>query len=925
MPFFVHFVFFVANGKLGYILAKHTLSSGAFTMDAHVLDSLFDPNAIAVFGASERPDSVGGRVFRNLANGGGRFRLHPINPKHPSVLGYPCSSNLGELNEEIDLAIIATPAPTVNDILRQCGEAGVRIAVILSAGFRETGEQGKRLEKEMRETAAQYGLRLMGPNALGFMRPLAKLDATFLDTKVQPGRLALLSQSGALCTAILDWAGPQNIGFSAVVSLGNATDLDFGELLDYLSLDPHTGAILLYVEGVNQARGFISGLRTASRMKPVIVLKVGRHQAASRAAMTHTGAMVGADGVFDAALERAGVVRVFSVGQLFVAAELLASGARARGNRLAIITNGGGPGALASDRCEDVGVALAELGDESLKQLDALLPAHWSHANPIDILGDAPPEHYGRALEICLADRNVDGILMLLTPQAMTRATEAARTLIEVAGKRPAKPVLACWMGETKVAEARALLAESQLPSFETPEGAVEAFGYLANHYRNQQLLLQTPKPLGDWKAPDVEGARLIIEGVLAERRQMLSDVESKAILAAFHIPSLPTHEVRSANEALILAQTLGFPVAMKISSPDISHKSDVNGVILNVASAQEVRQDYELLLERVARLQPEAKLNGVTIEPMARLANARELMVGVVRDPVFGPAISFGAGGIAVEIESDNAIALPPLNRLLARRLIERTRVAKLLGPFRNRPAVDMQALLQVLLRVSEMVCELPQIQELDINPLLISEEGIVAVDARMLVKRPRGLVEPYAHMAIHPYPGHLQRRVQLPSGINIIIRPIRPEDADKEQEFVRQLSPRSRYFRFMQALKELTPEMLVRFTAPDYDREMALVALVEDRGQEGEQIAVARYSMTPNGKSCEFALVVGDGWHQRGIGTLLMESLMEAARARGLRRMEGDVLTENVQMLKLCELLGFRIRPAPDDPALRMVSKDL
>lgn len=894
-------------------------------MDAHVLDSLFAPRSIAVFGASEGPNAVGGRVFRNLSHGGGDFRIYPINPKYSSVLGRPCYPSLAELDEGVDLAVIATPASTVNEILRQCGEAGVRMAVILSAGFREIGEQGQRLEAELRETAAHYGLRVMGPNALGFMRPCAKLDTTFLDVRVRPGRLALLSQSGALCTAILDWAGPQNIGFSAVVSLGNATDLDFGELLDYLSLDPHTGAILLYVEGVNQARGFISGLRTASRMKPVIVLKVGRHQAASRAAMTHTGAMVGADGVFDAALERAGVVRVASVGQLFAAAELLASGVRAKGNRLAIVTNGGGPGALASDRCEDVGVALAELGDTSHKQLDTLLPPHWSHANPIDVLGDAPPEHYARATEFCLADPGVDGVLVLLTPQAMTKATDAARALIEVAGNRPSKPILACWMGETQVAEARALLSEHQLPNFQTPEEAVEAFGYLASHYRNQQLLLQTPKPLGDWKAPDVDGARLIIDGVLAERRQMLSDVESKAILAAFHIPSLPTHEVRSANEALILAQSLGYPVALKISSPDISHKSDVAGVMLNVASAQEVRQAYEQLLERVARLRPDARLHGVTIEPMARLANARELMVGVVRDPVFGPAISFGAGGIAVEIEGDNAIALPPLNKLLALRLVERTRVARLLGPFRNRPGVDMQALLQVLLRVSEMVCELPQLQELDINPLLVSDEGLVAVDARMLVKRPRGLAEPYAHMAIHPYPGHLQRRIQLPSGVNVIIRPIRPEDADKEQLFVRQLSPRSRYFRFMQALKELTPEMLVRFTAPDYDREMALVALLEERGQEGEQIAVARYTMTANGKSCEFALVVGDDWHKRGIGTLLMEALMEAARARGLRRMEGDVLTENVQMLRLCELLGFRVRPAPDDPSLRLVSREL
>lgn len=894
-------------------------------MGPHFLDSLFSPQAIAVFGASERPNSVGMRIFRNLLDGGYSDRVHPINPSRETVQGRKCYKSLSDIGEPIDLAIIATPAPTVKEVVRQCGEYGIKVAVILSAGFREVGEAGAHLEHDLKETAALYNLRLVGPNCLGFMRPPKGIDATFLNSPANSGKLALVSQSGALCTAILDWAAPHKIGFSAVVSLGNAADVDFGELLEFLALDPHTHAILLYVEGVANARSFISGLRAASRMKPVVVLKVGRNEKGSKAAATHTGALIGSDAVFAAALERAGVVRAYSVGQLFAAAELLGSGRRVRGNRLAIVTNGGGPGALATDRAEEVGVQIADLSSETLEKFNQLLPAHWSHGNPVDILGDALPERYGQAVEYCLEDKNCDGVLVLLTPQAMTQPAQAAEAVAAAMKKHPGKPVLACWMGEFSLEEARLRMSELGLPHFLTPERAVEAFSYLANHHLNQLLLLQTPDPIGDQRVPDVEGARLIIEGVLAEGRSTLSDIESKAILTAFHIPTVRTLETRSANEALIAAQSLGFPVALKISSPNISHKSDAGGVELNVVSAQDVRSAYSNLIERVKSLRPQAEIRGVTVESMAVNPNARELMVGVVRDPVFGPAISFGAGGTAVEIHKDNAVALPPLNEILGRRLIERTRVAKLLAPFRHMPAVDLDAVLQVLLRISEMACELPHLVELDINPLLAHDKGVIAVDARMVVKRPRGANQPYSHMAIHPYPTQLVSRTQLADGTNVVIRPIRPEDADIEQEFVRKLSPHSRYLRFMQSIKELTPEMLVRFTQPDYDREMALIAMMEKRGVETTEIGVTRYSINPDGLSCEFALVVGDEWHKKGIGTLLMNVLMEAARNRGLQVIEGDVLTENTHMLDLCAELGFSIHPSKEDPALRVVRRRL
>ncbi len=891
-------------------------------MGPHHLDPLFSPKTIAVFGAGEKTESVGYRVFRNLIQAKFKGELFPINPEYEKVQDHKCYSKIADIDSNIDLAVIATPAKTVVGIIRQCGEKGVKAAVVLTAGFREIGPAGARLEQSLMETAQHYNIRIVGPNCLGIMRPSVGLDATFLDTPAPSGGLALVSQSGALCTAILDWAKPHQLGFSTVVSLGNATDIDFGDVLDYLASDYKTSAILLYIEGIHDSRAFMSGLRTAARSKPVIVLKVGRHAKGSLAASTHTGAMIGSDDVFDAALERAGVVRAMTFGQLFAAAEILSSGKKVKGNRLAIVTNGGGPGVLATDRAEDLGVSIAELSPDTIKILDQTLPPNWSRNNPIDILGDTPPEKYGDAVLACLKDANVDGVLTLLTPQAMTHPLEAAQAVIEVMKKTKEKPVLACWMGETRVREARELLSASHIPSFITPERAVEAFAYLSRYSRNQQLLQQTPGPLTDPREPDIQGVRMIIESALAEGRNMLSDMESKAVLSAFHIPCTRTLEARSPTEALVAAETLGFPIAMKISSPDISHKTDVAGVRININNAPDVRSAYKSLVEDVAKRCPGADIRGVTIEPMANNANARELMVGVKRDPIFGPVIAFGAGGTTVEILRDSAVALPPLNRLLAQRLISRTRVAKLLEPFRQMPAVDKESVERVLLRISEMVCELPHINELDINPLFVDDKGVIAADVRIKIDRPPTRPEPYAHMAIHPYPSHLVSHHHLPDGTHLTIRPIRPEDADIEQEFVRNLSPEAKYFRFMQTLDELTPEMLVRFTQPDYDRETALIAVITENGKR-TQLGVARYTVNPDGKSCEFALAVSDKRRNQGIGSRLMEALMEAARNRGIRVIEGEVLADNHSMLSLMRRLGFAVRNSADDPGIRAVER--
>jgi acetyltransferase len=892
-------------------------------MARHYLSRLFSPKSVAVIGASERPDSVGMVVFRNMLRGGYQGELYAVNPKHKKIQGKRSYPTIGHIGKPVDLAVIATPAETVPDLIDECGKHGVPAAVVLSAGFGETGPHGAALEQAMLANAKLHGIRIVGPNCLGIMRPGIGLNATFYREGANKGSLALVSQSGALCTAILDWAPANDVGFSSVVSMGASADLDFGEILDFLASDAQTESILLYVEGIHHARGFMSALRAASKFKPVFVVKVGRHAAGSKAALSHTGALVGSDDVFDAALRRAGVVRVMSIGQLFSAAKALSSRYRSSGNRLAIITNGGGPGVMATDRAVDLGVGIAALSDKTMARLSQALPPAWSHGNPVDIMGDATAERYREAIAACIEDEGVDGVLVILTPQAMTNPLEVAQAVTELGGKYD-KPLLTSWMGDIQIADSRTVLGQAKIPTFRTPEAAVEAFSYITDYYRNQRLLMQTPEPLSHRDEPDVEGARMLIETVLAERRKVLNEMESKALLAAFRIPVASTAVARSPGEALLLAQQLGFPVAMKINSPDITHKSDAGGVRLDLLNAPAVRTAYNEIIAQVKKSRPGARIDGISIEPMVVKPNGRELMVGVTSDPVFGPVITFGAGGTAVEVLGDRAVALPPLNRFLVQNLIEGTRVSKLLGAFRHMPPVDQEALESVLLRVSEMVCELPWLREMDINPLIVDERGALAADARVVVDFSPLSNDRYAHMAIYPYPTHLVTHWQLPDGTDVTIRPIRPEDAEIEQEFVRNLSGESKYFRFMDTLEELTPTMLVRFTQIDYDREMALIAVTEENGREIE-IGVCRYAVNPDGESCEFALVVSDAWQHRGVGHKLMGSLIEAARDKGLKTMEGEVLASNRNMLRLVSTLGFQVGTSEEDPSVKRVVKGL
>ncbi|TVP91131.1 MAG: bifunctional acyl-CoA synthetase/GNAT family N-acetyltransferase [Thioalkalivibrio sp.] len=895
-------------------------------MGPHYLSRILSARSIAVIGASNQPDTVGSVIFRNLLAMGYEGELFAVNPKYKKVHGRKSYPEIGAIGRNIDLAVIAIPAEGLPEVIRECGNADVQGAIVMSAGFAEEGPEGARLQDRMREAARETGLRIIGPNCLGVMRPSRRINATFSRNSAVPGRLALVSQSGAICSAILDWAEDQRIGFSLVASLGDAMDVGFGDLLDFLALDPETRSILLYVEGIGDARGFISGLRAAARMKPVIVIKSGRHAEGSRAAMSHTGAMVGADDVFDAALERAGAVRANTVQQMFSAAAILSSGARARGNRIAIVTNAGGPGVMATDRAVELDLGIAELQAQTMSRLDEALPPHWSHGNPVDILGDADPARYQAALEACLADPGVDGVLAMLTPQAMTDSDASAEAVIGSArGSSHGKTVLACWMGGKQVEKGRDLFSKKGLPHFITPEASVEALAYLTAHRANQRLLMQVPGPLSDRSPADVEGARMIIETALAEGRRTLGTMESKAVLAAFRIPVTQTVQAHTASEALVAASTMGYPLAMKIASPDITHKSDVGGVRLNITTAESVRKSFQAMMQEAAEARPQARLEGVTLERMYRSHYARELMVGVMRDPVFGPVISFGSGGTSVEVLQDRAVALPPLNETIIRGLIGRTRVARMLKRFRHMPAVDAVALEQVLLRVSEMACELPEVAELDINPLIVDAEGLAAVDARIVVDHPSAGAAPYAHMAIHPYPSHLVEDWPMADGHTLTIRPIRPEDAQIEQTFVRSLSDEARYFRFMQAMHELTPEMLVRFTQIDYDREMALIAVMEPEPGLETQVAVARYTVNPDRRSCEFAIVVADDWQGRGIGTHLMHSLMRVAKSRGLTLMEGEIIAGNTHMRGLMRRVGFKIGPNPDDEGIVQAVREL
>ena len=871
-------------------------------MAEHYLRPLLAPRGVALVGATEREGALGSIVYRNLAAGGLRGELFAVNPKHRQIFGQPAYARLSELPQAPDLAVIVTPARTVAAIIEDAGAAAVKAAVILTSGFGESGAEGRALQDKVLAAAKRGGVRLLGPNCLGLMRTDRGLNATFARTPALAGHLALVSQSGAMCGAMLDWAHGARVGFSSVVSLGGAIDVDFGELLDFLVGDELTEAILLYVEGIRDARRFLSALRAAARVKPVVALKVGRYASGSRAASTHTGALVGSDAVFDAALRRAGTVRAKTYTQLFAAARVLAARRRPEGERLAILTNGGGPGVVATDSAAENGVPLAVLSESTLAALDDKLPAQWSRGNPIDIIGDAPPERFAAATAAVLADPGVDALLAMYSPVAVTAPEAAARAVAEAA-QASRKPVLAAWLGDI---QSRADLESRGIPNFYTPENAVEAFSFLCAYRRNRAQLMQVPAartPDAPEAHADLAHAAAIRNGALAERRELLTEHEAKALLAAFRLPVTKTIVVRDRAGALAAAREIGFPVVLKLHSPDITHKSDVGGVRLNLQNAEMVASAFDDMMRHVRALRPEARIEGAVLQPMLRFAHAREVLVGVVTDAVFGPVISFGAGGVTVEAVRDTALALPPLNSMLAHELMQRTRVYRLLEAYRNVPAAELDALANLLIGVSRMACALPWLKELDLNPVLAHPGGAAIADARVVIDPAKAQPVPrYRHMAIHPYPEELEGEIRLRDGRTVPVRPICPEDAEREKRFFDRLSERSRFQRFMQYLRELPPKMLARFTQLDYDRELALIALWED-----EIIAVGRYAPNADGVTAEFALAVADDWQGKGLGHALLERLVAAGRDAGYEALIGNILEANRDMLQLAAHLGF------------------
>lgn len=876
-------------------------------MEKHALAQLFEPASIWVVHSPGHPDLD--LLERHLSDwrAAGRVHIEPLTRELLAREEPPARPALVWLL--MDLA-------TSRRVLPALGRWQLRMVLLGEGGSDEDEEAVARLARE-------HGLRVLGPGTMGLQRPATGLNLSLLGAMPPAGNVAFVSQSGSLAASTLDWALDQGVGFSCVVTLGAQRDIELAEVLDYLALDPATASIVLYLEGVRHPRSFLSALRAATASKPVVVLKAGREEGTRATAATHSRALVGNDAVFDCAIRRAGAVRVRLFVQLFSAVKCLASRYRPVGRRLAIVSNGGGPAVLASDWAVESGLELASLSDTTLRKLEAITPG-LSARNPVDIGERAGAEAFAATVAEVMADPGVDGVLAMHAPKADRDPLIPARSLLALR-ESARKPLIACWLGDRSVLEARALLAQVRIPTFRTPEPAVDAFGNLASFYRAQQLRWQTPPAIAEGEPPDLEGARLMLAQLLADGRRTLTEMESKALLAAFHIPVARTLLARTPQEAILIAQQLGFPVVLKISSPDIAHKSDVGGVMLDIRGVRQLQVAWAELMEGVRSKAPTARVDGVVVEPMVAPRHGRELMMGALRDPLFGPVLLFGTGGRAVEVHADRAMELPPLNPFLARRLIERARAARMLGPWRGAPAVAEGAVEAVLVRLSELVCELPEVAEVDLNPLIADEHGAIVVDARIVLAPPEQPGElPYAHMAIMPYPTGLTREQLMRDGTPYRLRAIRPEDADALQGFVRGMSAQTRYFRFVANVKELPPQQLARYTQIDYWREMALVAEVTEA--DGSRLAgVARYMLNPDGRSCEFAIVIGDDWQGRGLGVQLMQALMAVAREQGLHRMEGMVLSANHTMLGLMQFLGFTARPDPEDASMMLVERAL
>jgi acetyltransferase len=899
---------------------KGNPSSDVFRSESHPLDPIFAPSSVAVVGASERPGSVGRSVLWNLLSSPFGGTVFPVNSKRPNVLGIKAYPRIADLPDKVDLVILVTPADTVPDLVAEAVEFGVPGAIIISAGFKEHGEHGKELEHRIADII-RGKMRVIGPNCLGVMNPVQGLNATFAHSIARPGNVAFLSQSGALCTAVLDWSLRENVGFSAFVSTGSMLDVSWGDLIDYFGSDHRTNSIVIYMESVGDARSFMSAAREVSLSKPVIVIKAGRTAAAAKAAASHTGALTGSDEVLDAAFRRSGVLRVNSIADIFFMSDVLAKQPRPRGKRLAIVTNAGGPGVLATDALVAGGGALAELSPETMKAFDDFLPPQWSHNNPVDILGDAEPERYAKSLEIAANDPAIDGMLVVLTPQDMTNPTQIAEKLKPYA-KGLGKPVLASWMGGAEVAAGEQILNQAGIPTFQFPDSAVRAFNYMWRYAYNLKGLYETPAlPQQADATLQRETAEQIIHTVRAAGRTLLTEFESKQLLASYGIPIVETRLALTEQEAVTAAAEIGYPVVVKLHSLTITHKTDVGGVMLNLPDAEAVGRAFRLMQLFVTERAGADQFQGVTVQPMVKL-NGYELIVGSTLDSQFGPVMLFGTGGQLVEVFKDRALALPPLNSTLARRLMEQTRVFTALQGVRGRPPVDIAGLEELLVRFSQLIVEQRWIKEIDINPLLASPERLLALDARVVVHGLDMQEEELPRSAIRPYPQHLISPWTAKDGSEVTIRPIRPEDEPLLIKFHGKLSERSVYLRYFQPLKltqRVAHERLSRICFVDYDREMVLVAERPNEKGEPEILAIGRLSKLHGLNEGELAALAIDAAQHKGLGTELYRRLIEQARKEKLAKLVSNMLPENKEMRALCVKLGFKMFSSLEDNMIR------
>jgi acetyltransferase len=876
------------------------------------LEHMLNPKAVAAIGASEKEGSVGKSLLRNLLLSKDRRKIYPVNPKHESVMGLKCYANIASVPEHVDLAVIATPAQTVPFIVEECAKASVDGVVIISAGFREVGEEGRKLEQQIAQIQAKYDIRVLGPNCVGVVRPHIGLNASFLEDNPEPGQIAFVSQSGALGSAILNWAIGAHIGFSMFASLGSTLDLGYGDMIDFLGEDPHTRSIIIYMEGIHSARKFMSAARGFARTKPIIIIKAGRHAAGAKAASSHTGALAGDFAVYEAAFKRAGVVRVEEIADLFNCAEVLETRFLPAGPRLAVVTNAGGPAVLAADSIVDYGGELAQLSDESKRVLESNLPPYWSHGNPVDILGDADVQQYEMAVRTCIADPNIDGLIVIYTTQGVTSALSVAEAIAKIAADRK-KPMLTVWMGQEGAA--RDVFRRNDVPTYQTPEQAVKTYMYMYRYRRNLDLLYQTPEELPVDLAPPRSHLKLMMSRAKVQQRKALAQSDVDRFLDAYGITRVPGSLARNVDEGSMIAGEVGYPVVLKIASQDILHKTDFNAVIKGIENSQQLREQYKALVDNISKTKPDARIDGVYVQKMLKNVDY-ELILGSKKDRDFGAIVLFGLGGIGVELFKDFSIGLPPLNQVLARRIMEETRIYQALSKgLRNKPPVDLMALDELVVRFSNMIVDFPEISEMDINPLSVSDGKFYALDARIIIDQTvTEKTDPHSHLVIMPYPSKYVTPWRLDDGTEVILRPIRPEDEPIELEFIRNLSAETSRYRFFHVIKDLPHDALVRFCNIDYEREMAFVAETR-QGDRRLEIGVARLILEANRKKGEFAVVVADKYQGMGLGTKLTDMLIDVAREKDVDIMYGRIMSENVKMIRLSEKLGFTTRRERDD----------